>query len=375
MPAGTGVCVVKMHPAAHGLDGLGVGEPPVDHELADALEAQEPSVALVGVEHLGVDADGLQRPHATDAEQDLLAQPVLGVAAVQPVGDLADLVGVLVDVRVEEVQRHPAHARLPHLGDQRHAGEVDLDADAVTRGQRHDVGVEQRVALLLPAVGVEALAEVAVPVQEADAHQRNAQVARRLEMVAGQDAQATRVLGHSLGDAELGREVGDQVERAVALGLEPALSGEVALQLAMHLAEEPLEPGVVGQGLQSLARHQAQQADGIVHAGVPQVGVDPAEQVAGLVVPRPAQVEGQLFQGGELGGQGGTDGEAAKGLHQSRTVASARGSRRMRDAIVSDVYVGPCPVGAVSRRSAIRPTQPTGAISSRYVPPVGVAVR
>ena len=156
-------------PGPHGLDGLGVAEPLVDDELADALEAEEPGVALVGVEHLGLDADGLQRPDAADAEQDLLAQPVLGVAAVEAVGDLADLVGVLLDVGVEEVQRHPADARLPHLGHQRHAGQVDLDPDAVARGQRHDVRVEQRVALLLPAVGVEALAEVAVAVEQADA--------------------------------------------------------------------------------------------------------------------------------------------------------------------------------------------------------------
>jgi hypothetical protein len=44
-------------------------------------------VALVGVEHLRMDAERPQRPHAADAEDDLLAQPVLGVAAVEPVGD------------------------------------------------------------------------------------------------------------------------------------------------------------------------------------------------------------------------------------------------------------------------------------------------
>ena len=118
----------------------------------------------------------------------------------------------------------------------------------VARRQRHDVGVEQRVALLLPAVGVEALAEVAVPVEQADADEGHAEVARRLEVVAGQHAEAAGVLRDGLGDAELGREVGDQVERAVALGLEPAVAVEVALQLAVHLAQEPLEPGVVPPG-------------------------------------------------------------------------------------------------------------------------------
>ena len=230
----------------HRLDRLGVGQALVDHELADALEAEEAGVALVGVEHLRLDAHGLQRPHAADAEQDLLAQPVLGVAAVEAVGDLADLVGVLVDVGVEEVQRHPSRARLPHLGDQRHAGQVDLHphpshgVSAMTCGS-------SRIALLLPAVGVEALAEVAVPVEQADADEGHAEVAGRLEVVARQHAEAAGVLRDGLGDAELGREVGDQVERAVALGLEPAVAVEVALQLAVHFAQEPLEPGVAAR--------------------------------------------------------------------------------------------------------------------------------
>ena len=312
----------------HRLDGLGVAEPVAHHQLADALQAQEPGVALVGVEHLGLDAHGLQRPDPADAQQDLLAQPVLGVAAVEPVGDAAQVVAVLLDVGVEEVQRHPAHVRLPQLRHQRVlvGGQVHLDPHVLTQRERHDVRVEQQVALLLPAVGVEALAEVAVAVEQAHAHQRHAQVARRLEVVAGQDAQAARVLGDGLGDAELGREVGHQAERAVAAGLEPALAVQVALELAADLAQEPLEPGVAGQGVQALAGDQAQQADGVVDARVPQVVVDPAEQVAGLVVPRPSEVERQFLQGRELGREGGPDSEAAQCLHRSRTVVTA--SRR-----------------------------------------------
>ncbi len=63
-------------------------------ELADALEAEEAGVALVGVEHLGLGGAGdaaerAQRAHAADAEQQLLLQPVLAAAAVQAVGDVA----------------------------------------------------------------------------------------------------------------------------------------------------------------------------------------------------------------------------------------------------------------------------------------------
>ena len=80
-------------PARTASTGLGEGQPVVDDGPADALEAEEPGVALVHVEHLGVDAEGLEGPDAADAQQDLLAEAVLDVAAVEAVGDGAELGG------------------------------------------------------------------------------------------------------------------------------------------------------------------------------------------------------------------------------------------------------------------------------------------
>ncbi len=129
-------------------------------------------MALVRVEHLGLDTDGLQGAHATDAEQDLLPQTVLDVTAVQPVGDLTKVVGVLLHVGVEQEQRHAADVRPPHRGAQRPTGDVDLDAHTVDRGQCHRIRVEVGVALLLPAVDRQLLAEVAMAVEQPDAHER-----------------------------------------------------------------------------------------------------------------------------------------------------------------------------------------------------------
>ena len=73
--------------------------------------------------------------------------------------------------------------------------------------------------------------------------------------------------------------------------------------LVADLAEEAHEAGVVDQRVEPLARHHAEHADRVVHRRVPRVGVDPLEHVAGLGVPRPAQVHGQLLERGQLGGQ------------------------------------------------------------------------
>ena len=58
----------------------------------------------------------LDRAHAADAEQELLQQPVLATAAVQPVGDRAQALLVLGDVGVEQQQPHPSDGRLPDPG-------------------------------------------------------------------------------------------------------------------------------------------------------------------------------------------------------------------------------------------------------------------
>ena len=59
-------------------------------------EAEEAGVALVGVEHLHGQAQRGQGPHPADAEQDLLAQPVLDVAAVAGSPEHAALLGLPV---------------------------------------------------------------------------------------------------------------------------------------------------------------------------------------------------------------------------------------------------------------------------------------
>jgi hypothetical protein len=112
---------------------------PLGGQLAHPLQAEEAGVALVGVEHLGCRRAGqpavrADRPHAADAGQHLLGHPVLAGPAVQLVGDLPLGGLVLLDVGVEQQQRHPADLDLPDLGAQRAAagdGEGDLQRRAV----------------------------------------------------------------------------------------------------------------------------------------------------------------------------------------------------------------------------------------------------
>ena len=184
------------------LDRLGKAQP-VGHQFADALEREEPGVAFIGVEHLGLQAQRAQHADAADTEHDLLTQTVFGIAAVEAVGDIGTLCTVAVDCGVEQVEVDPAHLHPPGPHRHRVAGEVDQHAHTGI-GERQPAGVEAGEALFLVSVGVESLAEVPLGVEQADGHQRCAQVARCLQVVAGQYAQAAAVLRQGFADTELG---------------------------------------------------------------------------------------------------------------------------------------------------------------------------
>ena len=123
----------------HGLRGIEVEPSGVD-ELADSLDTEEPRMALVHVKDGGLcafcETDVFtQRAHPTDAEQDLLLDAVVLIAAVEPVGDPAQFVVVGSDVGIEEQQRDSTDGGQPHLCVQRaSAGHRDLDDHRLLRG-------------------------------------------------------------------------------------------------------------------------------------------------------------------------------------------------------------------------------------------------
>jgi hypothetical protein len=234
------------------------------------------------------------------------------------VGHTAVAVRVLLDVGVQEVERGPADVGPPHLGVARLAGEVDDDAHALAQRDSQGVRVERREALLLPAVEAEVLAEVAVLVEEADADERDAHVRRRLEVVAGQDAEAAGVLGQGFGDAELGGEVRHEAQRALevlASVLEPAWLVEVAAQVAVAVAHLTEEAGVAGVLLELVVVGHRQRAQRVVAGLLPCLGVDPPIELTGAPVPAPPQVHGHALERAQGLGQAGFDAEAAKCFH------------------------------------------------------------
>ena len=183
------------------------------HALPDHFERRKGAVAFVQVQDARRDAHRAERAHPADAEQQLLADAYALVAAVEARGQLAVLRLVAFDVRIEQQQRAAADRQLP---DARHDGPGPcLDghdhghAVYERRPDRQLTVIERQVVFVLPAVDVEPLPEVALVVVEPDADERDAEVRRALDVVARQDAEAARVDGQRLVNAELRGEIGD----------------------------------------------------------------------------------------------------------------------------------------------------------------------
>ena len=128
---------------------------------------------LVHVADSGFDAHGLQGAQAANAEEDLLPDAHSRVAPVEAGGNIAVRRDVFVEISIEQIELHPAHLHLPDprlhraVGKGNFNGEV-LSIAAVDRLYGHLVEVVFRVALYLPAVGVEGLAEIALAVEQTD---------------------------------------------------------------------------------------------------------------------------------------------------------------------------------------------------------------
>ena len=216
------------------LERLGEREAELLDERPGPLEAEERGVSLVHVEDAGLEPEPAESPNSADAEQHLLADPVLAVAAVQHVGHLG----------LEQVEADAADVGAPDPGGGRLAGELDLDADRLEH-EPEALGVEGRVPRLLPVV-LECLLEVALPVEQADADERDAQVGRGLEVVAGEDAEPARVDRERLAQPELRREVGDEEARVAVRPLPPAHARPSPAAAPAGRSPAPPPPGAAG---------------------------------------------------------------------------------------------------------------------------------
>ena len=184
-------------------------------KLIRELQGQQRGMPFVHVEALDVGVtQGAQHPDPAYSQHDLLANPVVLVAAVEMIGDGTILRGILFKIRIQKIDRHDIAADTPDfIFPRAYLNLPPFDFDRTTRlhflqqlGYRPD-----DILFALPAGGVQLLAEIAFAVEQRHHDHGDTHIGRRAHRVSGEYAQAARIGRHGLGETDLHGEIGDVV--------------------------------------------------------------------------------------------------------------------------------------------------------------------
>jgi len=163
---------------------------------------------FIEVIDLRLDLQGLQGAHAANAQHHFLGHPLFAKPAVQLSRNPAGLAVVFLNIRIQQVQRiHPVGIDFPHLD--QHIPALDGDLHSYTGVLQKVMGVILVGVIGLAGGGLDVLLAIALLPADADAHQGEAVILHPLQVVSGQDAQATRVDFETAFQRVLHAEVGD----------------------------------------------------------------------------------------------------------------------------------------------------------------------
>ncbi len=274
---------------------------------------------LVHVIHARFESEGRERPKTADAQHDFLPNARVVVAAVELVGNGAIFrTEIFRDVGIEENQAHPAHIQQPDFDLDRAIGEIYLDANfpvvRVGCGQNREcIEVTGGIAFLLPAIGIQILPKVAVLIQKRHADERKVEVARRFQVVAGEDAEAAGINRKALGQTVFRGEVGDEFStfatgRPLHVGV-IALTCQVVLVYVTRVGGGSLERGL---------RNPIEHYDRVITSLFPDGWVQAAEESANDRFPTPDDVVCKLGHTRQSGWDCGTHQKLAKRLNFKR---------------------------------------------------------
>ena len=160
------------------------------------------------------------------------------------------------------------------------------------------LGDDLRPVLVLEARPVDALLEVALPVEEPDADDGQREIARLLEDVPRERAQSPRVDRQRGVDAEL---CADERNRAVECLDRRVRPGTVALDDLREALHALAERAVAAGGLECVRGEILELSDRVAAVELPRERIERAEELGAVGIPRPPVVERDPGERGELG--------------------------------------------------------------------------
>src|SRR2546422_760216 len=102
---------------------------------------------------------------------------------------------ICCDVGVKQVKRNATDVSLPNLSAHRALANCEFDEQRCTLLVLDQLDWQLRrvrldIIFFLPTIAPQALSKISVSVKQPDRNQRQAKIARRLQMISGQDSQA-----------------------------------------------------------------------------------------------------------------------------------------------------------------------------------------
>jgi len=136
------------------------------------------------------------------------------------------------EIGIQEIELNAADDGTPNARGDCTIGERDMDLHVRHEFDGEDVEVILRASFLLPACGIEILAEIALLIEKANTNERKAEVAGGFEVVASEDAKAASKNRKTFRDAELEREIGD--EKILVFGVFALIPGTQAGEISVQ---------------------------------------------------------------------------------------------------------------------------------------------
>jgi hypothetical protein len=135
--------------------------------------------------HRGLQSERLQRAISPDAQQNFLTHAHFQISTLELGGDLAMFGPVGRQIGVQQVQLDSSDIHVPDLYFRFSVREIDGHFHVSDGLDRPGVKIVVFERFLLPSLGIEVGAEITLLIEEPDADERTAQVARCLSMAAG----------------------------------------------------------------------------------------------------------------------------------------------------------------------------------------------
>jgi hypothetical protein len=183
------------------------------HAAAYRFEHRESAVSLIQVQDGRSDAHRAQCAEASYAKQQFLTNSNAAVAAIQARSKFAVLRRISFDVRIEQEQRDASHFYVPDLRADQSTPRLNfysywlaLGPNCRLHGHLADVGL--KIFFLLPAILIQALAEISLSVKKTYAHKWNPQIGGALDVIAGENAQTARIYRERFMQTKFGGEIG-----------------------------------------------------------------------------------------------------------------------------------------------------------------------